>query len=449
MTFELPFTYYLGVVCFSVGLLRGLLSLRRSWAPGFLVVQGTVGAWYLLEPLYLPEEFFYFSPDVLETGFLSVCIFFVVFLILTPSLVRVFSLQKTTHLAQPEAGWADRLNVGRIVYIVVFVWLVLLAYGTMRSGGNLFGALFPVEGRTGVRMWSRAAGEGAGRAGFVVSMASYLYTLCLAAFGLLLPIARKPQTRALLICLIVVAWPYAFLQGSRNITLAVIAPFFASYLLYGRSRIVTKIIFMVVGFLAVEFAMNVMIAFRNVGFGSIDLAVVKNTKHLGLNMASELMYVTTFIDRGILELSFGWRYLAEVANFIPRAIWPGKPLLGIDYAVARGFGGSGSDIGVFATISTGMIGQGVLNFGSFLGPAFVGLLMACWVGILNRLRTYGELPRTALFLIGLGLTFNLGRDISLLVLFPFVFGYAGVVVLEKLGNHRRRRTTGMIKMPLL
>jgi hypothetical protein len=41
-----------------------------------------------------------------------------------------------------------------------------------------------------------------------------------------------------------------------------------------------------------------------------------------------------------------------------------------------------------------------------------------------------------LFLLGLGLTFNMGRDITLLVLFPFVFGYIGIRIAERWGDAR-------------
>ena len=135
----------------------------------------------------------------------------------------------------------------------------------------------------------------------------------------------------------------------------------------------------------------------------------------------------------------GQRYLAEIFAVVPRAVWPGKPLLGIDYAVARGFGGADNDIGVFATISSGMIGQGVLNFGILFGPMVAALLMALWASWLNRLRMQATVPRLALFLVGLGLTFNLGRDITSLVLFPFIFGYVAVLLFEMKAKKRMGR----------
>jgi hypothetical protein len=134
----------------------------------------------------------------------------------------------------------------------------------------------------------------------------------------------------------------------------------------------------------------------------------------------------------MLNLSYGKSYLEELLNIIPRAVWPGKPLLGIDYALLRGFGGGNADIGVVATLSPGMIGQGILNFGPWLGAVAPGTLFAVWAAWLSRLRvqSYSTL-RLCLFLAALGITFNLGRGITLLVLFPIVFGYILVRFLER------------------
>jgi hypothetical protein len=58
-----------------------------------------------------------------------------------------------------------------------------------------------------------------------------------------------------------------------------------------------------------------------------------------------------------------------------------------------------------------------------MGPAFAAFLMSLWVALLARLDLYGEgLGRIPLYGLGLILTFNLGRDITLLTLYTFFFG---------------------------
>ena len=102
-------------------------------------------------------------------------------------------------------------------------------------------------------------------------------------------------------------------------------------------------------------------------------------------------------------------------------------MIGIDYAIARGmaYGDlSAKTGGVAASISTGMIGQGVVNFGRFLGPIASALLMAIWVAVLARQDLMGkDIGHLLLYAIGLVLTFNMGRDITLLVIYPFIFGW--------------------------
>ena len=121
----------------------------------------------------------------------------------------------------------------------------------------------------------------------------------------------------------------------------------------------------------------------------------------------------------------------ELLNVVPRVIWPSKPFIGIDYAKWRGLEDPNSELGVVATVSTGMIGGGVLNFGSFFGPVAAGIIMALWTGLLIRWwQQRNSLPRLVLFMLGAGLTFNLGRDITLLVLWPVVFAYCFVRLIE-------------------
>lgn len=176
--------------------------------------------------------------------------------------------------------------------------------------------------------------------------------------------------------------------------------------------------------------MSITAALKEKGF---NLSNKEKTRHEGLNMYEELCWVNTFMESGSYTPNWGARYFAEAVNFIPRTLWPGKPLIGIDYAIARGQGGGDAvGAGVWASISTGLIGQGVVNFGWFLGPFAAALLMGFWVSALARLDLHiQELGRIPLFASGLILTFNLGRDITLITLYPFVFGVVVVWWLDR------------------
>jgi hypothetical protein len=195
-----------------------------------------------------------------------------------------------------------------------------------------------------------------------------------------------------------------------------------------------KIIILIAGFLVLESWLKFVIENRtesNIAAafsGGVSNKDKTDTgKHLGLNMFEELGYVNLFIANGTIHPNWGQRYFAEIVNPIPRSLWPGKPFIGIDYSIARGQAYSDAEdnqAGVGASISTGMIGQGIVNFGRILGPMAAALILSFWTALLARQDLLAnETGRLFLYSIGLILTFNMGRDITLLVTYPFFFGY--------------------------
>ena len=84
-----------------------------------------------------------------------------------------------------------------------------------------------------------------------------------------------------------------------------------------------------------------------------------------------------------------------------------------------------------------MIAQGVVNFGPFFGVLAAAFLMALWVAILAQQDLKGDKTgRMLLFFIGCVLTFNLGRDITLITLYPFVFGYVMLTIWAQINGER-------------
>jgi hypothetical protein len=445
----LPDSYFFAMLAFACASIIGLFRLNAPWGVPYIAAVLTVGAWYLIEPVYFSHEFESLDLHYVESAFDNVALFFAAFSLITPILVHEFGADRARRPAEIS------ISPERILTIAATIWAVLLAYGVMRVQGDIMTALFPLAGRWKGDMWGRAGAASAGVGGFIVSSAGYLYSLMLASFGVLFFMVRKNGYRAFALALILVSWPYAFLQGTRNETLFVVVPGIMYYVLFFKSPKIVKALIVVPIFLALEFVLRVIIAYRDVGFENVQLSRVQATQHLGLNMASELVHSLSFVDHGVMRLSYGGEYLQELMNFIPRAIWPDKPLLGIDYSIARGFGnmfgGAANDTGVVATVAPGLIGQGVLNFGPLLGAIVAAILMGLWVAFLARLRAEGSSLRVILFLLGLGLTFNLGRDITLLVLWPIVFGYIGVRFLEHVERKRvnsRQRVQRHLRPPI-
>jgi oligosaccharide repeat unit polymerase len=438
----LPHSYYVSVILVSGLFLWGTFQIRRNWSLPFLTFLATVAIWYLVEPIYTPEEFSPFPNEVVSAAFwyvsLSISSFMIFFIMLKP----IFAPRKKLNIH--EYNLRDRSKqfargAERLLPYATLVWFVLVGFGTMRLGGDIAQALFPIEGRMGAKMWSRGAAGSAGSAGFLISTASYLYILICAIFGAMLPVVGKNRIRIVLIILICLSWPYLLLQGSRNQALAVILPMLISYYMFSKASSFKKISYVAIGLAFTYFWFGVVIEMRAQQASLWDTSLSDEITHRGLNMASELCWIVYFFENYAMQPTWGGRYIAEILNFVPRAIWPDKPAIGIEYALLRGFGGGNTDIGLVATVSTGFIGQGMDNFGPALGSICAGLLMACWALFLFRLRAQGSLSRQLLFIVGLGLTINLGRDITLLTLFPFVFFYVAVLVLESFRRTNRAR----------
>jgi hypothetical protein len=324
---------------------------------------------------------------------------------------------------------AIQRQLNALFLICVSVWVVLFLIALMVLKGEIIHYLFPFWGY-------KASPWGHGRVGagfdFLAIVAVYLNLLVATMFGVMAALATNPGVRRQAILLCVLTWPYFIFDRTRNSMLAMVIPAVLCWvLLRVRGGIWKKALILLAFFLLVNTWMKFVIANRTdmsitaaIEQKGLNLADQKNVHNEGLNMFEELCWVSTFIDNGQYHVNWGEGYFAEVVNPIPRAIWPSKPLIGLDYAKARGHAqGDDTQGGVNTTVSTGLIGQGVLNFGRILGPMAAAFLMSLWVAVLARLdlnvQALGRLP---LYSLGLILTFNMGRDITLIVLYPFVFG---------------------------
>lgn len=440
-TINLPLAYNAAVMLLLGLSFEAFLKRNRAWSIPALLIYATTGIWYLLEVILYPQNYAEFPPELMEDGFLQVIIFLVAFRCFVPAIANRFIPRQISSI---RSIGGSLLNADKLIGYLIILWLALLVYGLSRLDWNLMQAFFPTGGRWAPRLWSRGAVE-PGAAGFIISSAGYTYTLVCAFFGVLLPLQTRPQTRLLTLFLILISWPGFLLSGTRNAFLAVAMPGYFSFLLMSRQKLWVKLL-VTAGILAIlNYVFSVIITFRNTGYDQYlnNLAsgtVLKTgSEHQGLNMAKELFYINYFSRQGMLQLQYGMDYLSELLNFVPRFLWPDKPILGKSYEILRGIYGN-------ATLSAGFIGRGALNFGPWLGPLAPAVLLALWAGVLTRLwyqSSYSVL-RLGLFLTGLGITPNLGRDITLLVLWPIVFGYALVRYLEYL-NQRKLRSLSILQ----
>jgi hypothetical protein len=424
----------------AVALITGLgveLFFRRraAWAIPTAIIYATVFAWYFVDYLGYPERYEGMPGLFVASSFWQVAVFLVSFRLLVPKIARRFCRNVSGSVDQGRSRLSDQaLLLGAVV-----LWIILLTIGLWRMDWDVVASLFPMDARAGSKMWDRAAAGDAGPTGFLVSTAGYLYLLVCAFFGVLFILERKIFLRLICLGLIGLTWPYFLLYGLRNQFLAVIMPTAFAYVLFSRQKWLLKAVLLAICFLALDSAFRIVVNYRNVGFRAFldpeqrEEIDESELEHEGLNMFQELCFINLYSYTGDMKMTLGKEYLANALNFVPRIIWPGKPLVGVDYSKWRGFEGGDSDIGVAATVSTGLIGQGILEFGPYLGPITPALLMALWAGLLARWWSQRTSRlRLILFLLGVGVTFNLGRNITLFSLWPIVFAYLIVRFVEKL-----------------
>src|SRR5262245_15950437 len=423
-------TFYLAAAVLLVLMVEGCLKLLNGDSFSItLAVYVTVFGWYFVDPFLNPEQYTFIPSFLISQSYGQVLLFLIGFRFFMPVAVQWIVRRRSTGLFDVR-----RFTPEQIVLAAGGIWLVLLVIGIARMGGDVIGALFPVDSRAGATMWGRGA-VASSAAGFLVASAGYMFNATTAFLGVLIFFQRTTFWRLVAGAMFIVSLPYFLLEGARSHFLAVILPFIITYLFYGRHPLVLKLAILAIAFVCLDDGFKLVTAFHGTGFRDLLAAehpyelVDEDLRQSGLNMIQELCFANAYLQSGAASPAYGGGYLNELLNFIPRVIWPSKPLIGFDYAKWRGL--ETPDGGIYATVSTGMIGGGVLNFGSFCGPLVAGMIMALWTGLLIRWwRQRDSLLRLMLFMLGAGLTFNLGRDITLLVLWPVVFSYCFVRVLE-------------------
>lgn len=454
-----PLPFYLCVAALLWLLLRGIQMRNEGWGIPLMAVAATAGSWYLMDPIY--NDYNQYIREVgeqnLTNAFSEVLIFLISVGIFAPGMNSKINADLTGRTSQflrmvqnreiEQSYFQDQIT--RLGAALFTTWSVLMLVAIIRVDFDVLGLFFPYLSTQSIpQPWGRNRIGGSFDA--ILAFAGYFQMMLTALLGVVFAVALRPSTMLMSGLGFLLAVPFYLFDRTRsNMIVALLPGVMALVTLRVRSGLVMRIIVLGCSLVALEGWMKFVIDNRDRGTitqamktGGVQDAAVKSRKHLGFNMFQELGFINYYIDNGSYQVNWGQRYFSEMVNPIPRALWPGKPLVGIDYAIARGMAYGNQDAasgGVAASVSTGMIGQGVVNFGRILGPIVAALLMAIWIAVLARLDLMGnDLGYLLLYAIGLILTYNMGRDITLLVLYPFVFGW----LLLWWYNRRRRPADG-------
>lgn len=438
--FELPILYYLNCLLLLFGGLHFLKQWRTACGLPALIVLATVFTWYLLDILYNGYSGYVnsFPLNTIDFALFQVLLFTVSFIVFVkPATAIIIGGGNPGKVVFCENEMEDlhrsiHLTAVNSFKWIAIVWLILAGISLIKTDYDFVGLYFPyIDGHI-ASPWAR------GRAGsgfdFLLSTAGYIYTLVACLFGVLFVLAESFKFKIISLIFVFLSWPLYLFNRSRSLMLAVVTPSIITYIILSKHSWKSKLAVSLLLIFLINFWMIFVINTRGTGVAQAFKSGYESTefKHQGLNMFEELCNINEFIFDGSYQINYGKRYFAEAVNWIPRSIWKTKPYIGIDYAIARGQGGgSARNGGVHATVSTGLIGQGVVNFGPIFGPIVSAIIMSAWCGFLGRLCSENvTFFRISLFFLGTSLTFNMGRDISLLVVFPVVFGFFLMIVYE-------------------
>ena len=450
----LPLSFWVVIALLAIGGVVAWKRMQDGTGLPMLAVLGTVTAWYVGDAFYndyANNHVKLFTPEVLSSAWWQVAWFVLVLLVLTPAvhgwMNRAYR-QRHSGVLQLFKQGVDQPMIQKQLNVLfagcAAVWLGLLIIAALVLQDQTIYYLFPFLGYQ-ANPWSHGQ-IGTGFDCFAI-LGVYLQLLSSTMFGVVLALATNRKIRCLALAICVLAWPFFIFSRTRNTMLAMVIPAILCWVfLRLRGGMLKKAMVLLACFLTINVWMKFIIANRSqmtitAAFQQkgLNLARQKKVHNEGLNMYEELCWISAFINDGRYRVNWGEGYFAEMVNPIPRGLWHGKPLIGLDYAIARGHHVTAANGTVDTTISTGMIGQGVVNFGRILGPAFAAFLMSLWIVWLARLdlrvTDFGRLP---LYALGIILTFNLGRDITLITLYPFIFG---ALFIWWMDHHRSHSTS--------
>src|SRR6185369_2738861 len=135
-------TFYLAAVVLVVLTAESCIRLLNRDSFGITVgVYVTVFAWYFADPFINAEQYDDLPSSSLGQSYGQVLLFLIGFRVFAPVAIRWI-------LRQRSSGVFDmRLNPEQILVWVAGLWLVLFMIGIARMGGDVMGAVFPLDGR--------------------------------------------------------------------------------------------------------------------------------------------------------------------------------------------------------------------------------------------------------------------------------------------------------------
>ncbi len=256
-------TFYLAAVVLVVLTAESCIRLLNRDSFGITVaVYVTVFAWYFVDPFINPEQYDYLPSSSLGQSYGQVVLFLIGFRVFAPAAIRWIVRRRSSGV------FDTRLTPEQILIAAAALWLLLFVIGIARMGGDVMGAVFPLDGRAGPTMWGRGAVESSA-IGFLISFGGYLFNAVTAFLGVLIFFQRSIAWRLLAGAMFAITLPYFFFEGARSHFLAAVVPFLLTYLFYGRHLLILKLAILAIAFFCLNEGFKFVTVFRLGGFREV------------------------------------------------------------------------------------------------------------------------------------------------------------------------------------
>ncbi|MCS0404231.1 O-antigen polymerase [Vibrio diabolicus] len=219
---------------------------------------------------------------------------------------------------------------------------------------------------------------------------------------------------------------YYIKTGSRNTVFILLVNIAFIYFLARRiSRRNLILIFLFLALLVVSFSHLGMLRKKELGYEDIESVPFSMMMMQGVNGAfGNDENILWMMENGVREYSYGISYIAAPLNFVPRVLWPGKPLGGGPRLVEQIYPGSyqvGKE-GV-SSLTTGIVAESYLNFswlGIFLIPTLFLFLVRLLFSLMSKISTTHEYALVIYLMVALSVSITQAEFLGLFTRVVFI-----------------------------
>lgn len=401
-----PTTAYLLAALIGGTIVHDVRSDICRLVSGRNVVLVAIAAWFLLEPIMVPEALKIYDQSTYDLGIFYVFLAFASFLAgyhWTQGCSLFPAFGRTIRVFDDER-WLWRLVL--IGGMIGFLPIIVLT-------GTQFAEMF--QGMMGMRSsWGGLLARGRYGGARDAFLMLEMFVGGVAPFAAILLLDRRSSVVQKAFCAIVILWPMvrAYGSGTRSSMITSLGSFAAA--IYWKANPRWRRIMILSSLICAPLIYGLMAAIvASRGSGTLDWESQHNVDYVGNEMFRELLFIVTNVPSRI-DYQWGFVYFVQLVNPIPRFLWPSKPTLDTGLLMASAYGAVDSTGEAFLTVSPGLIGEMYLNFGVFgiVGlSAFGGWLVRGWDRLAET--NFDSMATLMYYTGGLGVLFIMGRSFTM------------------------------------